>query len=84
MTATNTITYSLASEFFGPERALETSGVILFAYGSGYVLGSLVGNDYDILSVSSKFLKGLRTEVSWSSRYVTGLLITWFAVWVPL
>eukprot|EP00057_Strongylocentrotus_purpuratus_P014251 XP_011668725.1 PREDICTED: monocarboxylate transporter 9 isoform X1 [Strongylocentrotus purpuratus] len=47
MTTTNTITYSLASEFFGPERALETSGVILFAYGSGYVLGSLVGQSID-------------------------------------
>nr|XP_054774767.1 monocarboxylate transporter 13-like [Lytechinus pictus] len=47
MTTTNTISFSLSNEFFGPQRALETSGIILCTYGSGYVLGSLVGESID-------------------------------------
>ncbi|XP_063971103.1 uncharacterized protein LOC129282396 isoform X2 [Lytechinus pictus] len=44
---TNVVTFSLAPDFFGQERAMETSSVIFFCYGTGYLLGSLVGQSID-------------------------------------
>ncbi|XP_041452826.1 uncharacterized protein LOC121405899 [Lytechinus variegatus] len=44
---TNVVTFSLAPDFFGQERAMETSSVIFFSYGTGYLLGSLVGQSID-------------------------------------
>ncbi|XP_071481877.1 monocarboxylate transporter 9-like [Diadema antillarum] len=39
--------FTIPSEFFGPNRALETWGVILFAYGTGYFVGSFIGQSID-------------------------------------
>ncbi|XP_072164771.1 monocarboxylate transporter 9-like [Diadema setosum] len=39
--------FTIPSEFFGPKRALETWGVILFAYGTGYFVGSFIGQSID-------------------------------------
>eukprot|EP00057_Strongylocentrotus_purpuratus_P004931 XP_003729789.1 PREDICTED: uncharacterized protein LOC100894070 [Strongylocentrotus purpuratus] len=44
---TTVVTYSLAPDFFGQERATETSAVIFFCYGTGLLLGSLVGQSID-------------------------------------
>nr|XP_054758927.1 uncharacterized protein LOC129264978 [Lytechinus pictus] len=43
----NVVVFSLAPDLFGKEKALETSAVLYLCYGSGFLLGSLVGQSID-------------------------------------
>ncbi|XP_030839794.1 uncharacterized protein LOC105442193 [Strongylocentrotus purpuratus] len=47
MAISNVVIFSLAPDLFGAKKAIETSAVLYLSYGSGFLLGSLVGQSID-------------------------------------
>lgn len=62
MAISNVVIFSLAPDLFGAEKAIETSAVLYLSYGSGFLLGSLVGK-------SSNNFKATLSRLIYSNAY---------------